>query len=50
MYGPDGDTPKTSKLDPELKSFDTASALWCVVIGAMAFLVLVRRGLRPISS
>lgn len=50
MNGPQYDQSNGApKIDPQLREFDTASALWLVVVGAIGFLVLVRKGLRPPS-
>ncbi len=51
MLGPEyAQTDGASKLDPHLKTFDTATSLWVIVVGALAFLVLVDRGLRPSAA
>lgn len=51
MQGPTYDQSDGSpKIDPQIKTFDAASALWVIVVGAVGFLVLVRRGLRPSAS
>lgn len=48
MNGPQYDqTQGAPKVDPRIKEFDTATALWVVVVGALGFLVAIRRGMRP---
>lgn len=50
MNGPQYDQQNgTPKIDPQIREFDAATALWLVVVGALGFLVAVRRGLRPPS-
>lgn len=49
QYGPTTNG-ASERIDPELRTFDTATGLWCIVVGAIVFLYLIRRGLRPVPS